>query len=294
MNKVFQFVAVVGWLIFSGCGDSEQLKKNGNDQIIKQLNISILLDMSDRLVRPMTPPQKDRDKEAIKSLVHVYKTDMAQLGAYRAKSKIRILFHPAPVDSKINEIAKNLSVDLSKMKTPAEKKSVFDGIETRFEDALTEMYSIVERNNQWPGSDIWRFFKNDVSDLCIESDSTYRNVLVVVTDGYLFHNKSKNRIGNRTTYITSGLLREGLRNNSDWLDKLTMEDYGLIQANQHLENLEVIFLEINPYENHRDDEDIIKAYLQKWLTEMGVQSSTIYNTSLPENTKKRILDYFDI
>jgi hypothetical protein len=294
MKKIF-FIALIA--IFLGCGSRSNNGTSagaGNPPQKKepiQLNISILLDLSDRVIQPMQPTQPERDIEIVSILLDIFKKTMETKGAFQANDKIQILFNPAPSDPNINNIAKKLSVDLSKLK-PVEKKQVFDSIEKDFEHGLKTIYDLTLQTKKWVGSDIWRFFKSDVKDLCIKQDTNYRNILVIITDGYLYHEQSKDRQKNRTAYITPTYLQnEGFRN-PNWQNKFNEKDYGLIFSGQTYENLEIMVLEVNPSAKFKNDEDVIKAFLVKWFDEMKIKNYEIYHTDLPQNTKTRIDGFF--
>jgi len=52
-------------------------------------------------------------------------------------------------------------------------------------------------------------------------------------------------------------------------------------------------LEVNSSVNHKNDEDIIRAFLGKWFDEMKTKDAQIYNTDLPESTRRRIENFFN-
>jgi len=280
--------------LFSCAGEPAENDNSANSTEVKQeqLNISILLDLSDRVAQPLQPSQSERDIAIVSSIVDIFKTNMNTKGAFKSKDKIKILFTPSPEDANINNLAKTLSVDLSTMDNK-QKKLVYDQIVTDFENGLSEIYKLTLSSKKWIGSDIWRFFKYDAKELCIEKDKSYRNVLVIVTDGYIYHEQSKDRLKNRTAYLTGKFLQnEGFRNNHKWNDKFDNQDYGFINIGQTYEDLDVLVLEVNPSASHKNDEDIIRAYLNKWFTEMKVNHFEVYNTDLPVNTKNKIKRFF--
>jgi hypothetical protein len=258
----------------------------------EMLNISIILDLSDRVIQPMQPSQSERDIQIVNKITEIFKAKMKAKGAYQAKDKIRVLFAPAPTDPNINNIASKLSVDLSKLDNKR-KKEVYDNISSDFEEGLKEIYAQSIKTKNWVGSDVWRFFKYDAKELSIDPDPKYRNVLVIVTDGYLYHSQSKDRQENKTAFITASFFeKEGFRNNSNWKEKFDRENYGLINSGETFENLDVLVLEINPSPSHKNDEDIIRTYLGKWFDEMKVGNKVLYNTDLPTNTERRIENFF--
>ena len=265
----------------------------------RQLNINILWDLSDRIdpqINSASPQHYERDIEVIKHITSFFKKDMEKRGAYKAKGRIKVFFTPTPENAMINAIAGNLSCDLASYSGDGankKKKEVYDSIENRFSKNANDIYQITLSNNkgkkQWDGSDIWRFFKNDVKEYCIDASGNYRNILVLLTDGYIFHKDSRDKQGNRTAYILPEILKP-FRNNPTWQDKFTKGDYGLISTRKDLQNLEVLVLEITPSKEYKNDEDILKAYLGKWFEEMGIPKTNYvcYNTDLPEYTRKKI------
>ena len=298
MKKLTVIIFSLSTIVLScSVSDKEESGSDGGSHkkeipVDKQLNISILLDLSDRLERDLEPTQSRRDIQIVNTITEILQQDMEEKGAFLSKGKLRVLFKPTPVDPNVNNLAKKLNVDLSGMHNK-KKKEIYDNIQTKFQTSLTKIYDLTLESKNYIGSDIWRFFKNDVKDLCIENDTNYRNILVLITDGYIYHKQSTDRIKNRTTYVTSNYLRrEGFPSNSQWKTKFEEGDYGLISFDKEMQNLEVLVLEINSLAKHKNDEDILSAYIEKWLNELKVQDFEIHNTDLPENTKIRIENFF--
>jgi hypothetical protein len=294
---LFLFLA----LFFFGCASEDNKSAGGNNNADaskskKQLNISILLDLSDRISpkeHPSIPEHFQRDTAIIKLFAEYFKRDMAQRGTYMAKGKIKVFFSPQPPDPNINILASKLNIDLSKMDNK-HKKEIYDTITKTFPSNAYKIYSTTISNNKWIGSDIWRFFKNDVKDYCIEKDTNYRNILVLFTDGYIYHQNSMDNIGNRYAYILPQLFTKyNLRNNPPWESIIEKNDFGLITKRNDLQNLEVLVLEVTPSESNINDEDIIKKIIYKWFNEMGIKRSVIYSSDLPEYTKQRIFDFLN-
>lgn len=270
----------------------ETTPKNDSPKTDKQLNITVLLDLSDRVVIEGTPNQSEKDLAIINTLVTAFKENNKKRGAFLAKGKFKILFSPAPSNSNVNTLASNLSVDFSKMDNK-QKKDAFDNMESNFSTSLGEIYGQTIASQDWSGSDIWRFFKYDAKDFCIDQSADYRNILFIVTDGYIYHDNSKEKDGNRSSYLTGPLLQSAGLRSKDWKSKFESGDYGLIAHAVDYSDLEIVVLEVNPNAANMGDEDLIRAYLDKWFTEMNVSKSLIYNSDLPENTKIRITNYFN-
>ena len=287
-------------LLFFSCADkkkNESKEKNSDRKAVtnvksdKQLNITILLDLSDRIELtkyPSKPEHYERDIAIVNYFTEIFKKDMEKKGAFMANGKLKVIFSPRPNDEEINKIASELSIDLSKAKNTKEKKQIFDNVSSTFRKNLERIYTKTIETKNYPGSDIWRFFKNDVVDYAISEDKNYRNILVILTDGYLYHKDSKDKEGNRSM----SLLPKDIKNNgfrsSNWKDKFEKGEYGYISTRNDLKNLDVLVLEISPSPQAKDDEDVIKAYLTKWFNEMKVNKFELYNSDLPQYTKTRI------
>lgn len=300
MIKYSYFLLAILLLFIGGCSSSDSSFNSSessgktNSPQSQQLNITILCDLSDRIdvkKYPEKPEHFERDLAIVKEVSNLFTKDMENKGAYSAKGKFKVIFSPKPQDPNINIWAEKLNVDLSSM-NPKQKKDVHDNISETFADNLGKIYNSALTNNKWLGSDIWRFFKNDVKDYCVDNNLEYRNILIILTDGYIYHQDSKDKNGNRFAYILPELFDQfKLRNNPNWKEEIVKQDFGLISTRSDLENLEVLVLEVTPSINNKNDEDIIKAILSKWFEEMKVKRFAIFNSDLPEYTKQRVNDF---
>lgn len=286
-------------LLFVQCGGNETKEKTSENEKTsvktgdKQLNITFLLDLSDRIdpeKYPNSPEHYQRDIAIVNEFVNIFKADMESKGGHKAKGKMKVLFSPQPQDANINKIAQELNIDLSSTQVK-NKKDIFENISTSFVKNLESIYQLTLQNKNFIGSDVWRFFKNDVKDYAIDANPDYRNILVILTDGYIYHENSKSIQNNRSSYLVPSFIKaKGLTGNN-WKEKFDNGDFGYISTRQDLENLEVLVLEVNPSKNSLSDEDLIKAYFEKWFKEMNVKKFNIYNSDLPNNTKTRIENF---
>jgi hypothetical protein len=163
-------------------------------------------------------------------------------------------------------------MDLSKAQ-PAEKKQMLLDFQDKFNASLTKIYEATMQDKNWIGSDIWGFFKKQVDTYCIREDA--RNIIVILTDGYLFYAPNKQKDGNNYSYILP--------------QTLSNPNSGLIVSRTGLENLEVLLLEVNPYDPKHQDQ--MEAILQNWFSGMGVQKVYVGVTDQPSNTRL-IIDKF--
>lgn len=238
------------------------------------LNISIFLDLSDRLDRELVPTQFDRDTAIIGTLVKLFIEDCVHSGRIiNSENHFQIFFHPIPNSTEIATLASGLNFDMSS--TPiAEKKKVLIEMRGKICTNVSQIYQNTLAAKSWPGSDIWAFFTDKKVDTqCIRKG--YRNLLVILTDGYLYYERNKRQNGNAYSYV----LPQTLKN----------PESSLIVGRDGLDNLEVLMLEVNPYEPLQRNKLI--RVLEDWFKGMGVTHFVVADTDLPVNTETVIKSF---
>ncbi len=264
-------------VILIACAGKSSNEKSGKESTqtnsaLIPLNISIYLDLSDRLEREMYPSQKERDIEIVNYLTEILKSHAVSQKILPSRDRIKVFFYPTPNDSKIALLSKDLEMDLSKAQ-PAEKKQMLLEFQDKFTTSLTKIYDATLEGKNWIGSDIWGFFKKQIDTYCIREDA--RNIIVILTDGYLFYAPNKLKDGDNYSYILP--------------QTLSNPNSGLIVSRQGLGNIEVLMLEVNPLDPKHQDR--METVLQNWLKDMGVQKMYVGETDQPSNTKL-IIDKF--
>ncbi|MFD0993181.1 hypothetical protein [Tenacibaculum geojense] len=256
-------------------------------------NVSILLDLSDRISETKYPnPTMEyfqRDLGYIQTIAtsfldHIKTKKMVLMNDY-----MQLYFEPEPADASINEKAKQLQISFDKNLTQKQ----INEFENKYAAIPSEIYSIARSNSTYLGSDTWRFFKDKVKRYCIKECN--RNILVILTDGYMFHVDSKLKENNRTSYITPKTLRNFGLNTSSWENKMKEKNFGFIPANSNLEELEVLVLGVvnhdkkaNPY-----GFDIMKKYWENWFDSMGIKKYQVYGAELPANMENTINQFLN-
>ncbi len=257
------------------------------DQKENNLNISILLDLSDRIEETNV---KEKDSAYLSSLSKSFIEHVKQKKMIMLEDRIQLFFKPVPSDEKINEIAQKLKVVFTKETS----KTKIEETLSLYVDTPSELYDLAKYDAEnlggYPGSDIWSFFKYNVKDYSI--DECHRNILVILTDGYMFYNKTLRNEKNRTSYLTPKSLSKLLLNKNSWHNEMQKRDLGFIPANSDLGDLEVLVIGIishndeNPYA-----QDIIEKYWAKWFDEMGVKKYKIKSADIPSSIEKVITNF---
>ena len=269
----------------------ELLKNHSNKKAVSQnLNISFLLDLSDR-INPEKYPNKSMefyqsDAAYIKSASDVFEEHLRSKKVLKMNDKIQMYFDPAPQNQNINKISNQLKFHVTKDNASL---SLLDKIKNTYSTKPLEIYKLAIKDDKYVGSDTWRFFKSKVKDYCIEEG--YRNILIILTDGYIYHKNTIIKESNLTSYITPQDIRNFKLNKSNWEDKIEKESFGFIPIKMNLENLEVLVLGVNPDIKNAYEEDVIKKYWSDWLQNMKVKKLQIRNAGLPSDMDKLIKDF---
>lgn len=254
------------------------------------LNISVFLDLSDRITQPKTI---QKDTEYLKSISKAFTNHVKTKKLILLQDQIQLYFNPEPTNNTINSVAEKLHIEFDK-NSP---KAKITETEELYAGQPAEIYNLAladaENPKDFAGSDIWRFFKDNVKDYTISN--CHRNILVVLTDGYMYHENSQMNEGNLSSYLTPKSLGRLPLSKSNWDETLTEKGYGFIKANDGLEDLEVLVIGVeslnpkNPYAI-----DVMRAYWTNWFNEMGIQKFKIQNADLASSVDKVIYDFINL
>ncbi|MHC0447521.1 hypothetical protein ACWA1F_19080 [Flavobacterium sp. 3-218] len=280
-------------VLFFSC--KEEIKKEEKENAIKSsvsenYNISILVDLSDRISLKKNPnPTMEiyqRDLGYIKSVSEAFTDHLKSKRMRQIDDKMQLFFNPEPENPEINSISKELRINVNKDNA---SKKLLNSINETYASKTAAIYESAIKDDKYIGSDIWNFFDSKVQDQCIDKNS--RNILVILTDGYIFYEGTQIKDGNLSSYLTPQLIKQNGLNTTNWQNKFEKENFGFIKIDADLSNLEVLVLGINPSKNNPFEEKVIKAYWTKWLSEMKIKHFEIKNADLPSNMDKIIKDF---
>lgn len=261
--------------------------KNSSNE---NLNISFLLDLSDRINPEKYPNESmeyyERDAAYITSVSEAFDTHLRSKRVRAMDEKIQVFFDPEPKNSTINSISNQLKFHITRENASLE---LLDKVKSIYATKPEEIYKLAIADNKYVGSDTWRFFKTKVEDFCIEEN--HRNILVILTDGYIYHKDTQIKEENTTTYLTPQTIRGFTLNTADWKNKMDEKGYGFVSANSDLNNLEILVLGINPDKKNPYEEDVIMTYWKDWFEAMQVKRYELKTAGLPSNMDKLIKDF---
>ncbi|WP_205943057.1 hypothetical protein [Pedobacter frigidisoli] len=157
--------------------------KESKAQIPQNLNISFLLDLSDRISPQKNPNATmqyyQRDLQYIRSIERAFINYVKQKRILQLNDQMQVFFDPEPGNAEINKLSQQLKVSFNSKSN----KSNIENVDKVFATVPMKIYQSAIKDNHYVGSDIWSFFKNKVEDYCIKEK--HRNILVIITDGYI-------------------------------------------------------------------------------------------------------------
>lgn len=289
MKKIFYLLMIIS--LASCCKDKTGKTEEGTKNPVvvdsNNINVSILIDLSDR-IDPETNPNPtmeyfQRDTEYIKAIEKGFLNHIKSKKIITYEDQMQVFFNPEPLDPKMNELTKELKVSFDK-NTP---RNYFDQVDKKYSELPTTIYQSAIKDGNYVGSDIWEFFKNKVKDYCIKND--HRNILFILTDGYMYHENTKFSEGSKTSYLTGKLINANHLTTSNFKEVIEKNKFGFVKANDNLSNLEVIVLGINPEKGNPFEEAVIKEYWENWFKEMKIKNYQIKSADLPSNLEPIIL-----
>lgn len=289
MKKIFLLfispvLALIFMLVACGTKDNEGCTPK-TETGPTPLNLTVYLDLSNRLV--VTPDQqqkgysqKDRDLAIVDQLVKEFVShskDTFQLPY--SQDIFEVIAYPVPSDSNINTLLEKLKTDCPsyKEKYQARSKRLLT-MEDSIHNTLNTIYDRTIAEQQWPGADIWGFFSNGAARTrCVRKG--YRNVLVVITDGYIYHKNNRIDRGNAHSYILNSTLADSTAS--------------LIAQGKGLGDLEVLFMELERPAAHPEYRDRMHKIIGDWLGAMGVTRYELVDTDVPANLTPYIKKFLE-
>ena len=288
-RSFFVFLALSFLLV--GCpptNDSHERSENAESKqlrrIIKnqKINLSIFLDVSD-MIDPKKHPNETmdyykRDIGYIEAIINAFQEHLSNARVAFMDDKVQLFIDPLPGSLTVNSIIDSLKVSFDRDTVTREG---IDSLDVTYADLSERLYEQSIEDNNFIGSDIWGFFRRKVNDYCISDN--HRNIVIIFTDGYIYHRDNLITDGNKSSYLTTARIRQLGLNNSNWENTFTENQCGFIINNQNLGNLEVLVLGINAYRGNPFEEDVIRAYWSDWLSGMGIEKYAIKTADLPSN-----------
>lgn len=299
-------VAALGAIALSGAvlfNSGESVLNGANDNVQEHLNVMFVPDLSNRVreEKPIT------DIEIFERLYNDIETNFIHADGKQAfqYDKYRFTLTNSKLIQDYNFPKEGVEIDLARF--DFRQKERIDYLKNRVEHGINKdvskmlettkrVYSSALQRNGNMGTDIWSFFNKLSATDIMEPGSLpalkkgvlreYRNVIVLLTDGYLELGDGKDKLEKGSRSLTQGMINEFRKdflknaNGRDLAKFFTDEGYGIKPLdNQLLAHTEIVVLEINDRSADQagntgdiSDETIIKLFWNEWFKRSGVKA----------------------
>ena len=291
MNKIKILCAFLVILTF-GCGDSSNSQTNEKEY---PSNIIILLDLSDRISLHKHPNAKQQIYDDIHDCRVIINTVYNILNERRYKKDPQLKLQFFVVDQPGFVINSDDKKRLISFYDKSDKNEIrnsgdFEDIEDIVIDTIYKSYidTLCRSEGEFPGADIWAWFKNKSKDALPED---HKNYIICITDGLLQFDNVKDRP--KGSYMKN---IDELIGSSNWEEKIKNPSYKLIAPEginfkSYIYNVQ--FLLIGPkYETKKETiikEKIIEIIWSDWLKSMGINNPDFKQSYVSENKIREFL-----
>lgn len=267
-------------LFFCSCPSGSGSQDNSNEDSVvvvknKPLNLTVFIDLSDRIESNTNNVSSvTKDLEIFKHLTARFKAKAISEKIVPCKDRMEVFFYPAPADPEIIRLSDALEIDFAKTDIK-NKKVILTQFEEEWSKTLSRIYNQAKEDKKYNGADIYGFFGRKINSQCILPN--YRNVLIILSDGYPYYDKSAVSYGNNEfSYVTPKSLRE---HPNAKLKPLSID----------LSDLEILLLEVD--EGNKGDFYKLQTIWTNWLKDMNIKRFQMAETALPNETRK-VIDAF--
>ena len=133
---------------------------------------------------------------------------------------------------------------------------------------IRDLYSSVEQQGKFTGSDIWDWFRRS-AEVYLQQDAF--NYIICVSDGYLDFNVDIPRA--KGTYIPYRDVVKFRKDPTNWERIFDSEGHGLLGIEKDFSSYDVKFLMVEIKLRHMLDLPILEKYWRTWLESMGIKDS---------------------
>lgn len=275
--------------------------------LVPNLNLIIVPDLSGRINDTINnPSQIINDKILLKYIWENFSKEAIM----KRNSKDHFIIDVTgsnQVEGQFRTLADSLICDLSMAHGEANRKFLA-GWKEKYSKNINKLYSMAIEKPQ--GADYWDYFNNDLNKNLKKSTllDSYRNVIVIITDGYL---EAQNKAETGVAMYTGGYEQRTqvfnkLKNGLSMEDALKGSISPIMDCQSHFKNLEVLLLEANPRHSKSKQEPIDKGTPQDgrilrtlwtdWFKRLEIKNAsetTVFNTRFDANEKTlRVIDDF--
>lgn len=231
----------------------------------KNLNVIVVPDLSLRIKDTANNPEQIKNDTALLNKIWSCFKNNVRLKMNTKDRLIIDVADPSQAQDQFGSFANNLLFDLSDHKNKSNRLFFTNEIQTRFSSNISQLYNVASQ--QTSGADYVYYFSEKLPTRIKTStlDNDYRNILLILTDGYLEINNGGSVISISPTpaklkdYCSSGVLNY-------CLPKQTID--------LSFSNLEIYLFEINERQSGKScDYRGLKKWWTEWFKSMNISNT---------------------
>jgi hypothetical protein len=236
-----------------------------NDKVIAEppVNYVVLIDLSDRLIHS---EQAAHDIAQIEKVFAAFTEQVKQHLYILSEDRFQVRIIPQKGSSLHAEHYENaLSIDMKTLE-PAEKGNQLDKLSAAFPTIIQQLYAeaiLGQKTSDYPGVDIWKYFKYRIAD---DLPANYRHKVIVLTDGYFDFEDISHVMQEGNRYTHSGFLKNPNLQGLDWRKYAEQNDFGYIPVDIPVK-VQVAVSGLRPKSELLIEEEKLKYFWNKWLIE---------------------------
>ena len=271
--EIFVHLFIVAILVLAvGCTSEKSDAKDptAHTSPTKPVNIVVIVDTSDRVSKAKNPRQIEKDIKIAENIVNIFEETFVRPSLYIG-SKDTLAF-VVPEQPGVPPISQKISEHLKIWRTSQQRAGgapEFKKMKANLLRAIHELYQHVDKQNQFTGSDIWKWFR-DSAGVYLKPDA--RNYIICFSDGYLDFNHNIQIGRPKRTYISYRQVAK-LRDSLNWKQKFHAEEHSLLGIGKDFGDYTAKFLMVEITHRHMLDLEIVKEYWRTWLKSMGITDS---------------------
>lgn len=280
---------VLGGLFYALANSGTDPPEEGSQ--IERLNVTVAIDLSSRIDPDSLPNQAVRDKAAVNAVLDVFHQTVKQKLFIASNDRLAVELIPQKGNPRVFGYLDRLTINMGS--TPVdERRQALDSLTADFQAYLDTLYAEATEIEKYWGADVHRYFEEFRVDTGASSGAPTRNVLVVLTDGYVIAENNMYKEGCRTNYLNADLLDQ-FREQPSWEEEFETRDCGLIPARRDLGNLEVLVIGLRP-RSYFNEGEILRRYWRKWMREMNVHRFAIHSScTSPDDCRQLVRGFMD-
>ena len=279
MAVQIRFIVIICLLLAACNSDKKDVKPPA-----QPINIIVVLDVSDRLLKEKLPGQErqvEKDKKIAKGIINHYESFARR--TYYIGNRHRLTF-VVPKQPGVKKLIPQETLESLKLWPTNEDRAKgaprFREMRDELNKTIDALYQFVEDRQEFTGSDIWGWFKVSAEEYLQPNALNY---IICISDGYLYLDRiyvsSLPKKGNKTAVILHAVVEKFSRV-PNWKTEFVREGYGLLPIEKDFSKYNVKFLmvEVGLPVLRVKDLPILKAYWTPWLQEMGIPDADFIHT----------------